>query len=87
MSESESKTSTNAYRLPALRNGDPAAVAMMRQLMKPWADMMGYSMANVKKQLQDEYNVDVDSVTATPPQPTTAEIREVQRLSSFTIKF
>lgn len=59
---------------------------MMCNLMKPYGSIIGYSLDDIKRQFQDEYGVDVDSVVEIPAQPTTKEIGEVRRLSSFTMR-
>lgn len=70
----------NAYIFLALRTGSPPAVKMMCGLMKPYGAMMNYSIDDVKRQFQDEYGVNVDSVVEVPAQPTSKEIAEVRRL-------
>lgn len=60
----------------ALRNGDPQAVLAMYQLLMPGLRAPGSSEKKFKKQLRDEYGVDVDLVEnlGECPQPTDAEV-------------
>lgn len=59
---------------------------MMCDLMKPYGSILGYSLGDIKTQFQDEYGVDVDSVVEIPAEPTSKEIGDVRRLSSFNLR-
>jgi len=58
-----------AMRQRALRNGDPSSVKTMYHLLRPWAELLAYPDFKLKKQLRDEYNVDVDRVNSRPADP------------------
>jgi len=72
---------------PALRNGDPSSVKMMFNLLRPWAQLLGYPNFKLKKQLQDEYNVDVDKITSRPTEPSLVELEMVSKVTGMTRKF
>lgn len=67
-----------------MKNGDPASVKKMFQLLRPWAELLGYPDSKLKKQLRDEYNVDVDQVSAQPAAVSSIEMSAVSKLSAAT---
>ena len=67
-----------------MKNGDPASVKKMFQLLRPWAELLGYPDSKLKKQLRDEYNVDVDQVSAQPAAVSSIEMGAVSKLSAAT---
>lgn len=69
----------------ALKNGDPSAVATMFQLLHPFALTKRFQMpvADLKKQLSDEYNItsDIDlNNHKAPKQPSQDEIDMIVRM-------
>jgi hypothetical protein len=74
----------NALNVTALKNGNPASVKKMFQLLKPWAGLLDYPDSKLKNQLQNEYNIDVDRVTAQPEAISSIELNAVHKLSGTT---
>jgi hypothetical protein len=65
----------------ALKNGDSGSVKKMFQLLRPWAELLGYPDSKLKNQLHNEYNVDVDRVSAQPATISSIELEAVHKLS------
>ena len=77
----------NLLRTTALKHGNPASVKKMFQLLKPWAELLGYPDFKLKQQLKNEYNVDVDRVSAQPVTISLSEMATVHKLSEATRHF
>jgi hypothetical protein len=56
-----------------MKSGDPKAVGMMFQFLKPSAEQAGFAISKLKAQLLNEYGVDVDNLPGGPGEKISTE--------------